>query len=284
MAAAALNGAAPLIVGVAPNGARRTKADHPALPMTAAELAATAPAVRDAGAAMIHLHVRDESGGHTLDADTFRRAIDAVREAVGDDLVVQATSEAVGIYGPAEQMAMVRAVRPESVSLAARELAPTPADEAAFADFLSWLVEEGILPQYIIYTPAEHRRFEALCEAGVIPRRGRNILLALGHYTADRPSAASDLLGYTDGWDPDAADVTTWFTCAFGARESACAIATAALGGHPRVGFENNLLLADGAVAPDNAALVRQVASAAALIGRPLADAATARRLFAGGS
>lgn len=282
MAAEIRNDAGPLIIGVAPNGAHKTKADHPALPMTASELAATATACRDAGAAMIHLHVRDAAGRHTLDADRCKTAIDAVRAAVGDALVVQATSEAVGIYAPADQMAMVKAVRPESVSLAVRELAPAAADEPALGDFLAWLVGEGILPQYIIYTPAEQRRFADMCAAGVIPQRCRNILLVLGHYTADQPSAASDLLAYTESWDPRNSEHTTWFTCAFGDREAACAIATAALGGHSRVGFENNLHLANGALAPDNAALVQQVAAAAALIGRPVADAATARRLFAG--
>ncbi|NBB83711.1 MAG: hypothetical protein GVY28_09935, partial [Alphaproteobacteria bacterium] len=65
----------PCLLMVAPNGARKTKADHPALPIGPAELAATAVACRDAGAAAIHLHVRDEAGGHSLDAGRYREAI-----------------------------------------------------------------------------------------------------------------------------------------------------------------------------------------------------------------
>ncbi len=65
----------PPILAVAPNGARRTNTDHPALPMTADEIARTAAECREAGAAMIRLHVRDRNGDHSLDADLYRDAI-----------------------------------------------------------------------------------------------------------------------------------------------------------------------------------------------------------------
>ncbi|MHA1599614.1 MAG: 3-keto-5-aminohexanoate cleavage protein, partial [Alphaproteobacteria bacterium] len=94
----------PLILTVAPNGARRGHADHPALPITPDEIGRCAAACADAGAAMIHLHVRDRDGGHSLDADAYRAAIDAVRREAGERIIVQVTSEAVGIYEPAEQM------------------------------------------------------------------------------------------------------------------------------------------------------------------------------------
>src|SRR3546814_8966912 len=68
--------------------------------------------------------------------------------SVGDRMVIQVTSEAVGIYSPAQQMEMVRAVEPEAVSLAIRELVHD-GEEAAARDFLAWLVGAGILPQYI---------------------------------------------------------------------------------------------------------------------------------------
>ena len=55
---------------------------------------------------------------------------------------------------------------------------------------------------------------------------------------------------------------------------------TAALGGHVRVGFENNMFLADGSIAPDNAALVKQVTAGASLVGRTVADADMARTLL----
>jgi uncharacterized protein (DUF849 family) len=114
----------PLIITVAPNGARKTKRDHPALPITPAEIAREARLALEAGAAMLHLHVRDVEGGHTLDADAYRAAMAAVGGEVGQRMVVQVTTEAVGRFTPEAQMAAVRALKPEAVSLAVRELIP----------------------------------------------------------------------------------------------------------------------------------------------------------------
>ncbi|MEM9490613.1 MAG: 3-keto-5-aminohexanoate cleavage protein [Myxococcota bacterium] len=72
-----------------------------------------------------------------------------------------------------------------------------------------------------------------------------------------------------------------WAACAFGPQEAACVVTAAALGGHVRVGFENNLHLPDGTQAPDNAAILANIAGAMSAIGRPLADPDTARAIIA---
>jgi len=99
----------------------------------------------------------------------------------------------------------------------------------------------------------------------------------LGRYTKGQISAPADLLPFLVAGGLG----HSWGLCAFGRRETACAVLAAALGGHPRVGFENNLHLPDGTEAPDNAALVAAVAAGAAAIGRPLADADQARAVMA---
>ena len=71
----------PLVVMVAPNGARRTKADHPNLPLIPAEIAREAERCAAAGASVLHLHVRDEDGRHSLDPRLYLAAIDAVRRS-----------------------------------------------------------------------------------------------------------------------------------------------------------------------------------------------------------
>ena len=106
---------------VAPNGARRSKADHPALPTTLDDLVATAVACQQAGADGIHLHVRDKDGQHSLDVGQYREALAAVEEAA-PGLFLQVTSEAAGVFGPEAQMQMVRELRPASVTLAISEL------------------------------------------------------------------------------------------------------------------------------------------------------------------
>lgn len=246
-------------IAVAPNGGRRTKADHPRLPLEPAELAWTAAACRDAGAAMIHLHVRDAAGRHLLDAGAYGDAIRAVRAEVRDDLVVQITSESLGLYSPAEQRAVVEAVRPEAVSLALRELLPEGGDEREFAGFLQRLREAAVAVQFILYDEGEARRLAALQQRGLIPLEPISVLYVLGRYTPGQVSRPEDLAPFLAA---EAPRFPAWMTCAFGRNEAACVLAGAEAGGGVRVGFENNLWLPDGRVAPDNTALVQTVAEA----------------------
>lgn len=261
---------APVALAVAPNGGRRIKTDHPAIPLTPAELADTAARCRDAGAAMIHLHVRDRAGNHLLDAGAYAEALAAIKSAVGDRLVAQITSEALGVYSPAEQIAVVKAVRPEAVSLALRELCPTAAEEAAFADFLLWLKAEAVMPQMIVYSAEEFARLNALIRRGLVPWADPPVLFVLGRYTAGQTSAPTDLLPFLAPGLPRPAH---WMMCAFGRFEAACGTAAALLGGHVRVGFENNLFLPDGSLAPDNAASLAAVAGVLGRLGLAVADA-----------
>ena len=226
---------------------------------------------------MIHLHVRDAAGGHTLDADAYNAAIAAVRAEVGERIIIQVTSEAVGIYEPEEQMAMVRAVKPEAVSLAIREICPPGCEEHVVADFLAWVATERIMPQYIMFSAAEVEQFISLRDRGVVPDEHPFVLFVLGRYTKDQQSSPRDLLPFLHASDGMPLE---WSMCAFGAQEARCALSAVALDGHCRVGFENNLHLADGSVAPNNSALVAQVRDGAALMCRPIADANAARSLL----
>jgi uncharacterized protein (DUF849 family) len=268
----------PAILAVAPNGARRRRSDHPAIPVTPGELAATAVACRDAGACLLHLHVRDAAEGHVLDAAAYAEATAAVREAVGGEMIVQITTEAVGRHTPAEQMAVVRAVGPEAVSLALGEILPDgpPPDPAALA-FLAELAEQGVLVQHILYSPAEVHRFRRLRDRGTLPPGPVFPLFVLGRHAAGQRSDPRLLCGFLDAWDDEAGP---WAVCAFGPEETACLTAALALGGHARVGFENSLWRPDGRVAADNAESVARLRLLAETLGRPTADAATARKLL----
>ncbi|MCG8350021.1 MAG: 3-keto-5-aminohexanoate cleavage protein [Chloroflexales bacterium] len=267
----------PMLVMVAPNGARKTKADHPRVPITPAELAATAASCLAAGAAAIHLHVRDQNDAHTLDTTAYQAAITAIRDRVGERMIIQVTTEAVGIYSPEQQMAMVQELKPEAVSLALRELLPDAAAERAAAAFLGWLLRERIWPQYILYSVEDIARFHDLRAREVIPGDTPSVLFVLGRYTIGQQSVPVDLLPFLSSWNQPQ---VSWSVCAFGVREAACALSAATLGGHIRVGFENNTLRADGTPARDNAELVSTIASPASLAGRTLLDAAAARQLF----
>jgi uncharacterized protein (DUF849 family) len=269
----------PLVLGVAPNGAYKTGRDHPRVPVTRDDIVADAIACRNAGASLFHLHVRDAEGRHLLDAQAYRDATQAIRRAVGNTLVIQITTEAAGRYKRAAQMSVVREVRPEAVSIALREIVPDAAAEAEAQAFLAWLRAESVMPQYILYSPDDVTRYRDLLLRGVIPAARDFLLFVLGRYSAGQVSEPADLLPFLRAHD----GATPWAVCAFGPREAACAMTAAALGGHVRVGFENNLYLPDGTLAADNAALVRNVATGAATIGRPLASADDVREMFGSG-
>jgi 3-keto-5-aminohexanoate cleavage enzyme len=259
-----------VVVAVAPNGGRKTKAECPGLPITAEELALTAAECVERGAAMLHLHVRDSEGVHILDAAAYRAAISRICAAVGDRLVVQITSESMGRYSPAEQMAVVLDTNPEAASFALRELAPERKDERLFCDFLERLKSLRVWPQIILYTPEEAQRLAAMHKQGLIPFGQVGVLYVLGRFSLLRRAQPTDLLPFLA---PDAPRFASWSVCAFGRREAACVVAGALLGGHVRVGFENNVALPGGEQAASNADLVGAVARALGDLGLATQDA-----------
>lgn len=247
-----------MVIG-APNGARRTHADHPALPMTAKELADCAIKLLDAGASVLHLHVRDNDGRHTLDAKAYRAATKVIRRKTGDDLVLQVTTEAVGRYTRETQMSVVRELRPEAVSLAVRELCPDEGSVPVAAEFFAWLVSERIWPQYILYSAGDLRRFELMRSRGVFAEDHPSCLLVLGEYEEQQAGDPGELDALLSSVD---CSRFPWSVCCFGPDELRAMLAAFGQGGHVRIGFENNLLLADGSMASDNAQLIAQFVSA----------------------
>lgn len=242
----------PMII-VAPNGARRMKADHPALPITPAELAQTAVECADAGAAMIHMHARTAEGMHSLEIDDNRHTYDAVKDAVGDRLIVQMTTEAVGIYQPEQQMRLIRTLTPEAASFGLRELIPNRDSIADAAEFFHWVADHGILAQYILYSAEDLLFYKELLELRALPRTAHHLLFVLGRYTQGQQSQPADL-------DPFMAQVdeldVRWAVCAFGKQELECLSTAIRRGGDARIGFENNLLCASGEQAQSNATQV----------------------------
>ncbi|MDO9147735.1 MAG: 3-keto-5-aminohexanoate cleavage protein [Hydrogenophaga sp.] len=267
----------PLLITVAPNGAYKQVQDHPALPVTPEHLAQTAKVCLDAGAAMLHLHIRDAQGGHSLDVAGYREALRVVRAAVGPDMILQVTSEAAKVYQAPQQLAMVQELVPEALSVGLREIDQPEVGEAGLARFLAWLVEHRVMTQVILYDEQDLHRWQALRQQGVVPDGRWFLLFVLGRYTAGQRSTPRDLLPFVQAHQTG----EPWAMCAFGAGEHACAATAAALGGHVRVGFENNLLLKTGEVARDNAQLVQQVVDVSSALGRPVATAQQAREWFA---
>lgn len=241
---------------VAPNGARRGKADHPALPVTIAETVETVVACQQAGAGGAHLHVRNAEGTHSLDAGLYRELL-AELAGVAPGLIAQITTEAVGIYSSAQQQKLLRDLRPDFASVALREICDGETEENV-QRFFHWAADVGIGVQHILYAPDEVARLADLVQRDVIPSANLETMLVLGRYTQDQQSAPQDL-------DPFLAQIaqsgliTGWAVCAFGHRETDCLVHAVNQGGKARIGFENNLHNSDGSLARDNAQRVSEL-------------------------
>jgi len=250
--------ALPLLM-VAPNGARRNKTDHPDLPITIAELVHEAKACHAAGADGIHIHVRDAQGAHTLDIGLYKEALQELAIAV-PAMARQITTEAVGLYSPAQQREVVEAILPESVSIAIAEM-QRDTERPRVDNFYKQCVHSGIAVQHIVYQPEDLSAVIDLVRRAELPMVGLQLMFVLGRYTKNQQSDPKSIQPYLQtliNADVDPVEVD-WAICAFGQQESACLRAAHQAGGKLRVGFENSLWHADGSVAKNNAARVAEI-------------------------
>jgi len=237
---------------VAPNGARRGKADHPALPVTLQDTVETAKSCQIAGAHALHLHVRDAKGGHSLDTGRYLEALAELAVQV-PAMRVQITTEAAGIFDVAAQFECLAKVRPDWASISVREIARAP--EMA-QKLYATCAEQGTEVQHILYNTDDIALLRDWQSRGIIhtapEAKQGSVLFVLGRYSDGQISEPSDL-------DPFLAalpDASRWMICAFGPQEHACLAAAAQRGGDLRVGFENSLCNSQNFVHETNASSV----------------------------
>ncbi|MGB0901494.1 3-keto-5-aminohexanoate cleavage protein [Halocynthiibacter sp.] len=252
-------------VTVAPNGARRTKKDHPALPMTTAEIAETARLCFAAGAGEIHLHVRDDDGRHSLDTGRYQDAMAAVAQSA-PGMAIQITTETAGIYDVTAQFNCLQQLTPAAASVSVREMAR---DEDTARRLYRFAHEAGTKLQHILYNKDDIAQLAHWMDQGVVPSDMGTAIFVLGQYIPAVHATPADLdvfLTASHALDLD------WTICAFGPNELACARAALQTGGNLRVGFENNLHLPDGTLARDNAELVSLAVKEGRALGLTLSD------------
>ena len=256
------------IVMAALNGARKTKADHPRLPMTAVELAAESRRVQKAGATAVHVHARDADGKHSLDPGLVREIIDEIEHATEGGVVIQVTSERGPDHTRRDILRMLEAVQPEATSIAIVDLFPEDLDDDAPLKVLTDLTPKAWI-QYILYRPDDVSRLGDLIANGHLPLartpRPLDVMLVLGKFADDQQASPDDLAPFLEALDALRIDAPIrWMTCSFGDREHEIAAHVLGAGGNVRIGFENNLRLPDGEPASNNADLVGLAAAAAA--------------------
>lgn len=239
---------APFIM-VAPNGARRGKADHPALPITTPEIVATAQACFAAGADAMHLHIRDDQGNHSIDAGRYAEVLTELAAQV-PDLAVQITTEAAGIFDVPAQFNCLRDLRPDWASISVREIARAP--ELA-AKIYATCADQGTKVQHILYGLDDIDLLREWQGNGTVSADQTDVLFVLGRYTTGQVSSPADLDPFLDAMR----DAKNWMICAFGAQEHECLAYAAKRGGALRVGFENSLTDAQNHPHLDNAASIK---------------------------
>ncbi|WP_282182665.1 3-keto-5-aminohexanoate cleavage protein [Aliiroseovarius marinus] len=243
---------------LAPNGARLTKADHPALPMTPAEILETTQACRAEGVDGLHLHLRDADGKHLLDADAYADALDLFRAEM-PDFPVQITTEAVGMYDPTHQRHVALNSGADMVSASVRELCRDDHDVTrAFYDDCH---ARGIAVQHILYDVEDAALLTRVLDEELLTAPELQLIFVLGRYAVGQKSDPKELDPFLSwlkatGLSPD------WAVCAFGPGETPALLRTVQAGGKCRIGFENSRQHADGTVATDNAARVAELVKA----------------------
>ena len=260
---------------VAPNGARKTRSDHSSLPVSIEDTVGEAALCRAAGASALHAHVRGENNEHVLDAGLYRELIAEMTRRV-PGMLIQVTSEAVGIYTPEEQVACIQAVVPQMASMCLREISSNFEHPETARQFFEWCDEHQVHIQHIVFSTEEFRHFLDYRERGIIPAGHRCVLFVLGRYNVNFQSDPADLIPFLQH-DLDGLD---WFTCAFGSQEQQCVMAAINAGGNARVGFENNLYLPNGEIAANTATLVSSLIDTMRAADCRPADSTSARHLL----
>jgi len=242
-----------LIIAVAPNGARKTKQELPQIPLSAGEIAQTTRECRDAGASMIHLHVRDANGQHSLDVSLYQQAIDEINRITDASIFIQVTSEAVGIYSPEQQFDMIHKLKPPAVSIGLREIKRL--GRSKIRQNFEFMRANNILPQLILYSENDLILYKKWLKEQTLPGKSYPILLVIGK---KQPEGNLEYGNLTQNL-VDNLETKNWMVCGFGQNEFKTAVKAAELGGNIRLGFENNHLLENQIKANSNAELIQQM-------------------------
>ena len=266
------------LITVAPTGAEHAKADVPQLPTTLDELVETARTCEAAGAALIHLHIRDGEHRPTLDGGRLRDAVDAIRAET--DLVVQ-LSTGGSVHDPLEQRLTVLDAEPDSCSLTC---GTTNFGDDVFLNpwgFMSDLYvlaqEREVVPEFELFELGHVHALRRLLDTHGLPFGGKvHVDFVLGVPGAMPGTAAALLAGVA--MLPD--EVTSWSATGIGRTHLPVLAAALSAGGHLRVGMEDNVVFARGRQVEHNSELVARAAELATTMQRPPMTTAQARELL----
>lgn len=269
--------AEPVIISAALTGSWPTKEQNPAVPLTEEEIARSALDCWHAGAAIVHLHVRDEQGKVTCDPARYAKAHDLIRAADSDVIINMSTGGGAGTTGDEHRMQPV-ALAPEIASFDCGSLnfgrivfvnSPSFLDELA-----ARMTRHGVLPEIECFEPGHVANALRLIEEGKLtPPYWFQFVLGV---RGGSPGTVQQLVHLVEMLPAGA----RWSVCGIGRAQLPLGMAGMAMGGHVRTGLEDNLYYHKGVPAESNAQLVERLVRIAGELGRPVASPAAAREIL----
>lgn len=264
------------IVTCAVVGAEVTRAQSPAVPYTPEEIAAASVEAWRAGAAVVHLHARHPDGRPSQRSEHFREIVDRIRSA-GSDVVVQcSTGGAVGMSVDERLGSLV-----DGAEMATLNMGTLNFGDDVFVNARPDIVriatrirERKLVPECEVYDAGMLETLRWLLDKGHL-RHPYHVQFVLG-VPGGMSGTERNLRFLVEGM-PEPAH---WTVAGIGRHEMPMAELSLALGGHVRVGLEDNLYVSKGVLAKGNAELVSAAVRMVEAAGRPLATPADARRIL----
>lgn len=269
----------PCIISVAITGSLPRKKDNPAVPISVSEQVESTQAAYEAGATLVHLHVRNDDESASSAPERFARVLDGIRRHAPGIITQVSTG---GRSGAGRERGGMLSLKPDMASLATGSVNfPTRVYDNA-PELVDWLADE--MRAYDIKPEVEAFDLSMIFQAVEMQRVGKiigplHIQFVMGIKNAmpvDR-EVFDFYVRTLERLAPDA----TWTGAGIGRHQRTLIEWSLELGGHCRTGLEDNVRLERDTLAPSNAALVVQAAELCEQYGRRPATVAEARRLLA---
>lgn len=255
-----------LIITIAPTGNVPTKAMTPHVPVTPAEIANDIIACQQAGAAVAHIHARDELQAPTTDIKYFAETV-RLLDAADCPIIKQLSTGARG-GKTGQSRAESLALQPHSASLATGSSnfpASVNANDPALVEYMAKIMlDKHIKPEIEVFDTAMIHNAVQLQKAGLL--KGRLLFNLVLGVKGSLPATAKNLFFLVESLPDDA----VWSVSIIGPQHVNLSTVAIALGGHVRVGIEDNIYYSKGVLAT-NSAMVERIAKIAGSIGRELA-------------
>lgn len=266
-----------LIITAAICGAEVLKEHNPAVPYTVEECVREAKSAYDAGASIIHLHVRTDDGTPTQDKQRFKAVMDAIYKVCPDVIIQPSTGGAVGMTN--DERLQPTELLPEMATLDCGTLNFGGDDvfmntETTIKYFGDKMIERGIKPELEVFDKSMIDMALRLHKKGHIqkPMHFDFVMGVNGGITGE----IRDFVFLRGSIPSDA----TYTVAGIGRFEFTLAAAAIIDGGHVRVGFEDNVFISKGVLAKSNGELVAKVVRMAGELGREIATPEEARRIL----